>query len=205
MTRPGGILALDISLSTGWALGHPHSNDKPAGGVWKLGTMKDRAGNLQLGYLGSCMMNQVETVLYSHAPVRVVFESPVSKAQTTDRLLKYLCGAVEIACFEAGVPCFEVGAPTARAMVLGRGTFPRPWKGEGKWVMRKVRGSKTDEKQKVLVGDAKQEVGIWCQEQGLNPTDDNHADALLLLRYACIMAKSRVTAGAGSVWRSDNS
>jgi hypothetical protein len=193
--RPGGILTLDISLSTGWTYAHPADERNLAGGVWKLGTIYEKKTHAQqLGMLARALLNHIETALYEYAPARVVFESPISKAQTTDRLLKYLCAAVEIACFDAGVRCFEVAAPTARALVLGRGTFQKPLRGQGKVVMRAPRGK--TEKQSMVVGDAKEEVALWCQEFGYQPVDDNHADSIVLWRYALAMSRSKATGRA---------
>ena len=193
--RPGGILTFDISLSTGWTYGHPAEENNIAGGVYALGKIYNPKSHAQqLGMLARDLLNFTESLLYEFAPYRVVFESPISKAQTTDRLLKYLCAAVEIACHDAGVRCFEVGAPTARALVLGRGTFQKPLRGQGKTVLRAPRGKNI--KVPMLVGDAKEEVALWCAEAGYQPVDHNHGDSIVLWRYALAMSRSKASAGA---------
>ena len=193
MTRAPVIAALDLWLTTGWCVGAPLANAPPIGGVWKLGKMRDKAGIGRMGEIGSSLMRCVEELIAAHKPALVVFEAPIGKAQTTARLFHSLGAAVEIACFEAGVPCREEAPHTARKLVLGRGMFPKPMAGHGRMVLREVKGQKVHE----LRGDPKEEVMLWCRREGLAFVDDNHADALALHRYACILARSRVTAGAG--------
>lgn len=175
MPSRGPILALDISSKTGWCCGRPCANEQPAGGVWRLGRMKDAQGRLQLGYLNSCIMAQMEAVIEEHQPEMVVFEQPIVKQQTTARMLTYLAGAVETACFENGrIPCYEAAAPTARKHMLG---FSR--------------------KKNV---DIKAAVMAWCRARGLDYVDDNHADALLLWHYACEITLSKVVADRASIF-----
>lgn len=193
MIIPPVIAALDLSLTTGWCVGAPLANAPPAGGVWKLGKMRDKYGS-RLGEIGSSLMRCVEDLIAAHRPALVVFEAPIGKVQTTARLFHSLGEAVEIACYEAGVPCREEAPHTVRKLVLGRGMFPKPMAGQGRMVLRTVKGEKVRE----LRGDPKEEVMLWCRREGLAFVDDNHADALLLHRYACILARSRVTAGAGA-------
>ena len=162
----GPVCALDISTKTGWVCGHHGRNTPPAGGVWELGRMKDSSGHLQLGRLNSCMMQAMDELIKKYQPSMVVFETPIMKAQTTDRMLKYLAGAVETACYENGrIPVFEAAAPTARKAVLG---FARQ---QGK--------------------DIKVAVMAWCKAQGLAYADNNHADALLLWTYAGKVLRER--------------
>lgn len=188
------IASLDISTRTGWCCGRVGANGQPAGGVWILGKMKDDQGHLQLGMLNSCLMQSVQDMIEEFEPDLVVFEAPISRAQTTDRMLKYLCGAVETVCYEAAVTCREVSSFDARKRILGQGSFPKPMKGNGVWKARGQRGKnrKIDPKLpkvQVLVGDAKEEVAIFMQSIGWAGEDDNHLDALLLHRYACAVTR----------------
>ena len=180
---PGVVGALDLSLTTGWAVGRAgDSNHQPEGDVWRLPRMRSASGQSQLGLVCSSLANVLEVWLYEYAPDRVVFEAPITRAQNTDRLLKYLCAMVELTCYEAGIPCFEASSYEARKAVLGIRSFHKPVNGAGRMVW--VKGKKGAPKTQVLKGDPKEEVAIWCASQGYKPVDDNHADALLLLRYA---------------------
>jgi Holliday junction resolvasome RuvABC endonuclease subunit len=184
MSRPGGILALDVSTRTGWSYAHWQQNEPPVYGVWELGKTDN------LGRLLSCMMSVLEDAIAVHQPSLVVFESPIVKNQTSARALLYLCGAVELACYENGpVECREAAAPTARKLVLGSGQFYKR-DGEGA-IMTDRKGKRLSENKSVAIA--------WCRAQGWSPQDDNAADSLVLLKYAQIMRRSRVMAGKGSI------
>ena len=204
MTEGKMIASLDISTRTGWCCGRVGANAQPTGGVWTLGKLKDADGHLQLGMLNSSLMSCVQDMIAEFMPDLVVFEAPISRAQTTDRMLKYLCGAVETVCYEMGVMCREVSSFDARKLIIGRGSFQKPFKGAGveKWRGQRGKGNKIDPKLpkvRMLVGDAKQEVAIYMQSIGWSGEDDNHLDALLLWRFASALSRARVTAGNASL------
>jgi hypothetical protein len=97
---------------------------------------------------------------------------------------------VELACYENGpVECREAAAPTARKLVLGSGQFYKR-DGEGA-IMTDRKGKRLSENKSVAIA--------WCQSNGWNVNSHDMADALVLLRYAQIMRRSRVMAGKGSV------
>jgi len=175
MSRPGGILALDVSTHTGFAVGHHQDNAPPLYGTWELGKTDN------LGRLLSCMMNMLEAAIAVHQPSLVIFESPVVKTQTSARALLYLCGAVELACFENGpVECREAAAPTARRLVLGSGQFFKR-DGDGA-IMTNRQGKRLSENKAVAIA--------WCQSQGWEPQSHDAADALVLLKYAHMMRRT---------------
>ena len=165
MSGPGGILALDLSLTTGWAYGVSRAN-RPSCGLWLLGRM-DHLGRVNSG-LAQCL----EDAISLHQPSLVIFEAPIVKQQTTARALIYLCGVVELICYERSVDCREAAAPTARKLVLGRGSF------------REERAGK-------MVSNNKSVVTEWATAQGWDPPDHNAADARVLWQYACLMRAGR--------------
>jgi Holliday junction resolvasome RuvABC endonuclease subunit len=119
----GGVLALDLSLSTGWALGGINDAD-PISGVWRL------PGIDNLGRAFTALSNELEDAIALHQPRWVVAEAPLPDIrQTSARLLLGLSAHVESSCYRMGVPCFEVAVTTVRATVMGTGRFP---KGEAK-------------------------------------------------------------------------
>ena len=196
MLPQGGILCLDLSLTVGWAYGLSDQSVKPIGGVWRLPRTKAKDGSGQMGLIFSSLMNCLDTAIDLHLPEMIVYEAPLLLADKVDRLLKNLAAMVELAAYEADkLPCREVTVGNARQLVIGRRSFREPFRGQGviktvrKRIPRKPGAPRDAVATKRLVGDPKEEVMIWAKSQGYDPVDDNHADALLLLKYACVMAK----------------
>lgn len=112
---PGGVLALDLSLRTGWAYGHDHA--APVHGVWVLGKTAD------LGAVFSGLAGELQDAIAVLAPSVVLMEAPLPpQAQTaaiSARLQFGLAAVTEMICHEAGVPCEEERAQTVRKLVLG--------------------------------------------------------------------------------------
>lgn len=125
-----------------------------------------------MGRLFSGFAGELESAIAVHAPDLVIMEAPLPpQAQTamlSARVQFGLAAVCEMICKEKGVRCEEEKADVVRKMVLGRPRVP------------------------------KEAVVEWCREQGWQPADHNDADALALLRYRQILARGRVTAGAGS-------
>lgn len=148
------VLALDLATRSGWALGR--EQETPRWGVWDLGSAQNGGQGRRL----SCLANEIEAVIAVHQPERAVFEAPLVRHDKATRLLTYLCGVVEMVCFEHSLPCEPGNVNSARSMVLGHG-FPKS----------------TDPR------NPKLPMLLWCQRQGWDVRDDNAADALVLLRY----------------------
>lgn len=163
-------LALDLSTTTGWALGDTsHAQPVRKYGRWLLErrpTLIPR--DLQIGYRMSCLCGELDRAITVHQPDRVVFEAPLHRADHTSRLLICLAGAVEMVCDERKVMCEEGHLSQVRALVLPKATH----KGQ----------------------PMKSRVLSWARENGWSPEDDNVADALVLLRYCQILRGARVTA-----------
>lgn len=156
------ILALDLSLNTGWA--QIHTTGRICHGVWELPRL--RSG---LGKCLSALADKLEQTLVM-APMEVIYESPLSlgalvmaTGEQQVRLIYGLCAVVEMIAHEQGVPVTEASADDARKKVLG---MRRPAKGR----------------------DAiKRTVIQWCRASGFDPYDDNDADALVLLHYRLML------------------
>lgn len=164
------FLALDVSLTTGWACG---SEWELTSGVWKLPRMKAGTGCI-MSSMAACMERAIDTL----HPQAVIYEAPLpaNRQDTTAvaRLLYTLCGVVEMICHERGdIPCTEASADEVRKLVLGKA----------------LRGDREM---------IKNIVTCWAIDQGHDPYDDNEADALLLHKYRSILGRSTIMAGAGS-------
>lgn len=124
-----------------------------------------------LGARCSALAASLEDAIKVMAPDRVCLEAPLPpQAQTamaSARLQFGLAAVAEMVCHEQGVLCDEARAFEVRKLVFGK--------------------ARVD----------KSVVISWCHQQGWQPADDNAADALALLRYRHLLARMRVTAGAG--------
>lgn len=176
----GTILALDLALATGWALGGP--SGPPRYGLWRLSPESD------LGRRNSTLARFLEDFLAISRPSLILFEAPVAKMQSSARALIYLAGVVEMIAYEQSVPCREELPQTARKLVLGRGSFfARDRAGK---TIRRANGK--------MISESKDAVMSWARGNGWDPATHDVADALVLLRYGLLMQRSRVMAGAGS-------
>lgn len=125
-----------------------------------------------LGRVFSGFAGELESAIAVHSPDLIIMEAPLPpQAQTaaiSARLQFGLAAICEMIASERGVRCEEEAAHVVRKLVFGRARVE------------------------------KETVVQWCREQGWQPADHNDADALALLRYRQILARGRVTAGAGS-------
>ena len=172
-----GILALDLATRVGWA--HGEDYQLPRYGLLDLGAQNS------LGRRMSCLARFIEDFSSVSRPTMIVFEAPIAKMQTSARGLIYLAGVVEMTGDELGIPVREELPQTARKLVLGNGAFFA--RDAGGKVIRDAKGKMTSE--------TKSAVMAWAQSNGWTPATHDVGDALLLLRAAHIMRRSRVTAG----------
>jgi Holliday junction resolvasome RuvABC endonuclease subunit len=123
----------------------------------------------------SCLAARLEDIfsLPLTKPDLVVFEAPLpppaQSGERSARVLIGLAGVVEMICFEHEVRCEESTVEEVRRLVLGRSRFPK--------------------------GTSKGYVMQWARGRGLDPADDNAADALALLHYRHLMGRTKVMAG----------
>lgn len=150
----GGILALDIASTTGWAEGLP--GERPvSGSISFKGTQPERMGAM-LAFLGA----RLSAFRYR----LVIFEAPLDprwmgKATNfnTSRLLLGLTGVAEAVTNQTGHTPREANVGDVRIHMLGC----RP-----------------------KAADAKAMVTAKARALGFDPRDDNEADALMLWHYA---------------------
>lgn len=112
-----GTLALDVSLSVGWAFGLD-TDAAPRCGVWLLPSSAD------LGKRYAALGNELADALALHQPRLVLMEAPLVRQDNSARLLLGLAAHVESTCWRWGVECREAHSATIRKAVLGKGTFP---------------------------------------------------------------------------------
>lgn len=128
---------------------------------------------VNLGACTSALAASLEDAIAVFKPALVIMEAPLPpQAQTamnTARLQFGLAAVTEMICHERNVPCEEARADEVRLRLMGR--------------------ARVD----------KETVIAWCREQQWRPAESNDADALALLRYRHVLARTRVTAGRGSV------
>ncbi|MGI4945199.1 MAG: hypothetical protein ACRYHQ_32325 [Janthinobacterium lividum] len=154
-----GILALDLAGKTGWAFGVP--GEPPIGGVWKLPVHAVCPGRCY-----SALADLVADMLSEHRPAMVVHARGFRQAKNGKAadMATNLAGHVASTCFRHEVHVVAVHEATARKGVLGVGASL---------------GGREAVKARVMA---------WATAEGLEPVGDDHADALLMLRYACGVA-----------------
>lgn len=153
----GGILTLDLSRRTGWALGHP--GEMPWSGVWALPAVGDA------GATGAALIERLDDMLALNKPRLIVCEAPLGiRAQTsnhTARLQFGLAYVVELCGHWSDVQVREEKVDDVRRAMMGRCRFG---------------------KEKNAAKDA---VMAWCLAKGVVPPDHNAGDAVVLWFYAC--------------------
>jgi Holliday junction resolvasome RuvABC endonuclease subunit len=119
MPAPGGILALDLSLSVGWCYGHP--GETPLYGTWAL-PVAASAGQRMASF-----ENELLDAIAVHDPSLVVLEAAITnhKNAASARIAIGLWALSEAACWRHDVRCIQIGSGQARAAVTGRGTYPK--------------------------------------------------------------------------------
>ena len=156
----GLILALDIATNTGVALGDP------ANGLPKLWTVRFGAQGSSLEASFAAAIAWTKDRLLDDKPVRIVFESPMPpsfmKGHTNANTIRKLMGLAAIIGGTAHSMGFynlaEASVRDIRQHFLG---------------VTRLRSA-----------DAKKATIAKCRELGLNPRDDNAADAAALWFYA---------------------
>jgi Holliday junction resolvasome RuvABC endonuclease subunit len=165
MAGPGGILSLDLSLTTGAAYGR--LGEKPWFGHWYLGKMA------QPGAVYARLEDEIDDAIKMFRPAQIVYEAPFApQAQTNaqvGKVLLGLCAIVELIACRHDVVCSHQEVRTARKAVLGKS----PIGGAGK---------------------VKPVIMEWARKRGWAVTQDDEADALLLLAYAVVITDKTRTA-----------
>lgn len=187
------ILSLDLGTVSGWCAGDTKRiGEMPEWGCFELAGSK----HLDRSFIG--LFNELSTLIDRFAPGYVVYESPLTQSgrdasRNTVDLLVGLAAVTRLTCaiyqdangLQITVPCYEQTFGEARKLVLGRGAFPKPFRGSGKISPRTGK----------IVGDAKEEVRLWIEQYGWAAIDNPDArDAAVLFRYAQMISRTRAAA-----------
>lgn len=172
MADQGGILALDLSLSTGWAYGGVRAN-APWIGRWFL-----NGGIRDMGETWVDLQNRLEDLITLQKPSLIVYALPYAKVQTTARLGLGLAAHAESSGWRMDVQVREIPEGTARKHVLGRGGF-----------------AERDEHKRIIKGSARRNAKaasmLWCEGKGWAVRDDNEADACVIWEFSRRFVLSR--------------
>jgi Holliday junction resolvasome RuvABC endonuclease subunit len=151
---PGGVLALDLSRSTGWCYGAV-GDRSPAFGVWHL----PHTGGEGARY--AAFENVLAAAMDAWAPGKLVLEAAFSLQALANasniavaRQQLTLRGIAYAEAWRASVPIVEIDSFTVRSEVLGRGRFAKE--------------------------TVKREVVQFCRARGWKVPDHNAGDACLV-------------------------
>lgn len=176
------IISLDLGTTTAWCRG-----DTAAIGVvpdWNYWTLAG-AKRLDDSFLG--LYNELSELIDKSRPAYVVYETPLTQSgrdssRNVVDLLVGLAAITRLTCLLCQVPVYEQTFAEARKLVIGRGAFPKPFRGAGRISTRTGK----------LVGDAKEEVRIWAEQYGWGAIDHPDArDAAVLFRFAQMISRTR--------------
>lgn len=179
------IVSLDLGTTTAWCHGNTAAiGAVPAWGCWRLAGAK----HLDDSFLG--LYNELCDLIDRTRPTYVVYETPLTQSgrdssRNVVDLLVGLAAVTRLTCLLSQVPVYEQTFAEARKLVVGRGGFPKPFRGAGRI------NAKTGK----LIGDAKEEVRIWTEQYGWGSiTDPDARDAAVLYRFAQMISRTRGSA-----------
>lgn len=123
--RQGGVLALDLASTVGWAFGHPNDLD-PLFGCWHLPRFGGEGGRY------AAFENELAAFMAEHEPSYMVLEAAFSlqafAASSTIAVARQQLSLRAIAYMEAyraSVPISEIDSDSVRFAILGRARFPK--------------------------------------------------------------------------------
>jgi hypothetical protein len=151
------ILALDLATRFGWAEGT--LGDRPISGSQRCASEGATSAEIFGGFF-----KWLAERMQAFRPHVLVYEAPLTPSHArgktninTSRILLGLPAIAEAVANRCGVPVLEARVDDVRAHYIGE---------------RRLRGA-----------EAKKAVILRCRQLGLQPRDDNEADALALLDY----------------------
>ncbi len=172
MSEAGGILALDLSLTTGWVYGGLRTTT-PRIGRWFL-----NGGIHDMGEAWVDLQNRLEDFIEVQRPSLIVYALPYAKVQTTARLGIGLAAHAESSGWRMEVKVREIPEATARKQVLGRGGF-----------------AQRDQHKRIIKGSARKNAKnagmAWCEGRGWPVRDDNESDACVIWEFSRRFVLSR--------------
>ncbi|MFA9204890.1 MAG: hypothetical protein ACEQSH_00380 [Bacteroidia bacterium] len=159
------IMSVDMSKSTGFAIGAVEGPPRPVFGTWMM------PGMANMGAAWVHLQNTLEDAMQVYKPDVLVYAVPFAKMQTTARYLLGMAAHAESSAYRMSVRCYEVMESTARKAILGQGRFVTK-DADG----RNIKGSGTR--------GAKDAAVTWCENRGWDVGgDDNQADALVIYEF----------------------
>lgn len=166
---PGGVLALDLALSTGWCYGVVGA-EQPLAGTWLLRDPDAPISTADdVGEPCLALDNELHDAIRRYRPGLVIMEAPLR--HVSHRLLLGLAAHVESCCARNDrLPCEEAEVNHVRLNVLGRYRFPK--------------------------GQVKFHVRRWCEWRGWQVGTLDEADARVLWQFKCdqLLAQRAATA-----------
>lgn len=161
---PGLVLALDLSTTTGFAVGRP-GDDPPKWGAIILPKEKGR------GAVAASFEDWLDGMLEQHKPTRLVYEAPLPPNLQGDRETCYitygLAVAAEACAWRAGIEVWSHSSQTIRTAVIGRAHLTEEEK--------RMRPRPTV---KTAI------VAPWIKSMGWDIQENNAADAVVVWAYA---------------------
>jgi Holliday junction resolvasome RuvABC endonuclease subunit len=167
VSRPQGILSLDLASSTGWAYSFP--GDEP-----QYGSCRFAPPGCEVGRFAMLGADWLDAQLAVHRPRIVVYEAPILVgAKTTPETVEKLMGLV----FRLKELCYRRDIPVGKK--YDSSTVCKWFTGRGRY------GDRAEKKAAVMRA---------CVALGWKPDDDDAGDALALLCYATSILAPKVPA-----------
>lgn len=169
---PGGLLCLDLASTVGVAYGHP-ADRLPV--FWSFDLLRTEGEGARY----ASFENELFDILAALKPAAVVLEAPLPlMAQTRAAICQqqYTLRGISLSeCWRASVPVSEVEVDTVRIEILGTARFRK--------------------------GQVKAEVVRYCRELGLDLSDHNAGDAVLIWLWRRVRSGARASARPGPLFR----
>lgn len=148
-TKDSVLVALDLAVITGWAVG-PIGRSMPTSiGSWPLPPTDPLS---RIGAQCGVLENTIITAFDAWDPAAVVVAEPFVARNLAECRKKFgLLGILEVECWRRDIPLMEQPEPTVRKEILGRGMGPTE-------LMKSL-------------------VHRWCAGNGINVRDHNEGDA----------------------------
>lgn len=160
----GGILAIDPASKTGWA----HKAGPAAAPEYGAAAIE---GGANLGRFLANFRRWHLAIMERLEPGVVYYEPPFVGNAAAVQKLHALRGQIALNCLDRGIPCHAVAVQAWRSHFLGKG-----------WSLR---GLPKDQRRREL----KAAVRRQCKILGWPAKNDDEADALGILDYACAQEK----------------
>lgn len=171
------VLALDLATVTGCAVGEP--NGVPVAWSVDLGTKKSEDDRY------AAALRLTHDLITKHSPSHIAVEAPVGGPKTSHYLVG-LFACVRGCARARGVPLEHYSIASIRKHFVGKNLTVKDYP-----------GLKSGQAKRAI----KDTVIARCRQIGLDPEDDNCADAFALLDYALAQHRLHQSIPAGGLFR----